>query len=74
MTDPILHDALWHAAVGWVMREHESPLDDGAHAALLDWLAHASAHRAAYDKASLLWLLTGLVPPTGMNAPSSQSS
>lgn len=70
MTDSVQSDAIWQAAVGWLMREHEQRLDPGARKELVAWLAQDPAHRAAYDKASLLWLLTGLVPPSSAEHPS----
>jgi transmembrane sensor len=55
-------DRVWRAAVEWVMREHESPLNGAAEKELFDWLESDPAHRAAYEEASYLWMLTGLVP------------
>lgn len=64
MTDSKRDDLIWQTAVGWVMREHEEPLDPVAHNALLTWLKDNPAHRAAYEEAARLWLLTGLIPPS----------
>ncbi|HUG25901.1 FecR/PupR family sigma factor regulator [Piscinibacter sp.] len=55
-------DAMWQAALGWVMALHESPADRGVRDKLAAWLAEDSAHRAVYDEARRVWLLTGLVP------------
>lgn len=60
-------EKVWHAAVDWVIREHES-LSPVELKELIDWLNMDPAHREAYDDASRLWLLTGLVPPS--DAPS----
>ncbi|MFN3984809.1 MAG: FecR/PupR family sigma factor regulator [Rhodocyclaceae bacterium] len=57
--------SLWTQAVHWVLCEHEGRLDEAARAELRCWLGISSAHRAAYEEASRLWLLTGLVPPQG---------
>lgn len=65
MTDSVQGDVLWQTAVGWVMREHDQQLDAGTREVLFDWLARDPAHRAVYEEASLIWLLTGLVPPVG---------
>lgn len=48
----------------WVLRTHEQPLDPQVTAALNAWLALDPAHRAAYEEAARVWLLTGLVPPS----------
>jgi ferric-dicitrate binding protein FerR (iron transport regulator) len=55
-------DIVWRTAVEWVMRKHESPLNVVAEKELTDWLAKDCSHRAAYEEATRLWLLTGLVP------------
>ncbi len=51
----------------WVLRLHESELETGAPVAppaeLAAWLQADPAHRAAFDEASRVWLLTGMVPP-----------
>ncbi len=62
MTDSTDKDALWQTALDWVMRVHEAPRDSDTHAALTAWLDNNPAHRAAYDEATHIWLLTGLVP------------
>ena len=56
-------DGVWHAAVEWVIREHES-LSAAEREELINWLNMNPAHRKAYDEASRLWLITGLVPPS----------
>jgi transmembrane sensor len=48
--------------VEWIIRKHESQLDVVAEKELTDWLEKDHAHRAAYEEAAQLWLLTGLVP------------
>jgi ferric-dicitrate binding protein FerR (iron transport regulator) len=65
MTDPGNNDSTWQAALGWVMAAHEAPADERVREQLAAWLAADPAHRAAYEEASSIWLLTGLVPPTG---------
>jgi ferric-dicitrate binding protein FerR (iron transport regulator) len=62
MTNSMRDDALWQAAIGWVMLEHEC--QPGTREALREWLARDPAHRPAYDEAALVWLLTGLIPPS----------
>jgi len=58
------HDATWQAAWAWVQRQHETPdLPATDQAALVAWLNAAPAHWAAYERASKVWLMTGLVPP-----------
>ena len=64
MTDSRQNDPVWQAAVDWVLRAQEQPLDPGTTAALTAWLAQDPAHRAAYEEAARIWLLTGLVPPS----------
>lgn len=57
-------DPVWEAAWAWVMRQHErESFDASAQAELARWLQAHPSHRQAYDQASRLWLLTGLVPP-----------
>lgn len=58
-------DRAWQQALDWVLRAQEQPLDAAASAALAAWLAEHPSHRAAYDEAARVWLLTGLVPPAG---------
>ena len=62
MTDSQREDTVWPTAVEWIIRKHDSPLDDIAEKELIAWLKKDFAHRAAYDEASHVWLLTGLVP------------
>lgn len=57
-------DPVWETAWSWVMRQHErDAFDASAQAALAHWLQADLSHRQAYDKASRLWLMAGLVPP-----------
>lgn len=57
-------DVVWSTAWQWVQREHDREhFDDAARAGLVEWLSADASHRKAYDKASRLWLLAGLVPP-----------
>jgi ferric-dicitrate binding protein FerR (iron transport regulator) len=56
-------DAAWQAALDWVMAQHESPEDASLREALAAWLGESPAHRAAYEEARRVWLLTGFVPP-----------
>jgi transmembrane sensor len=65
MTSSEHTDPTWQVAWSWVQREHEQPLDASALAERALWLKSDPAHRQAYDEASRLWLLAGLVPPTG---------
>ena len=62
MADSEGDDFVWRTAVEWIMRKHESPLDAVAEKELIGWLEKDCAHRAAYEEASRLWLLTGLIP------------
>ena len=56
-------DPVWQAAWNWVQRQHErEQFDDAALAELVAWLKLDPAHRVAYNKASRLWLLSGLIP------------
>lgn len=61
MPDSQRDDVAWQTAVDWIIRKHESPLDFVAERDLSDWLAKDPANRAAYEEASQLWMLTGLV-------------
>lgn len=61
MPDSQRDDVAWQTAVDWIIRKHESPLDSVAERDLSDWLAKDPANRAAYEEASQLWMLTGLV-------------
>jgi transmembrane sensor len=57
-------DPVWDAAWSWVTRQHErETFDESAQMELARWLQAEPSHRQAYDKASRLWLLAGLVPP-----------
>ena len=62
MSDSHGEDIAWKTAVEWIMRKHTSPLGAVAEEELLAWLEKDSANRAAYEEASHLWRLTGLVP------------
>jgi ferric-dicitrate binding protein FerR (iron transport regulator) len=62
MPDSPGDDVAWQTAVDWIIRKHESPLDSVAERELSDWLAKDPANRAAYEEASQVWMLTGLVP------------
>jgi transmembrane sensor len=64
MSDSQGDDKAWQTAVEWIMRKHASPLDAAAERELLGWLEEDPANRAAYEEASCLWLLTGMVPRT----------
>lgn len=65
MTDSRQNDPIWQTAVDWVLRTHERSLYENAAAALAAWLDHDSMHRATYEEAARVWLLTGLVPQSG---------
>lgn len=57
-------DPLWGMAWSWLMRQHErATFDAVAHEDLMQWLASSPEHRRVYERASRLWLLSGLVPP-----------
>jgi len=62
-------DPAWHRAWAWVMREHEQPLEGVERQTLKAWLAESDVNRRAYEQASSLWLLAGLVPPTQIDLP-----
>lgn len=51
------------AALRWRMAVHDAPQDPQVRAGLAAWLALSPAHRAAYDEACRLWMLTGLMAP-----------
>lgn len=61
--DPRRNGPVWQAALGWIVAVHEASPGSPVHRQLAAWLAADPAHRAAYDEASQLWLLMGLVPP-----------
>lgn len=63
MTDLQREDPVWNTAVEWVIRGHGLP-DPAYLEELTDWLNQDPSHRAAYEEASRLWLLTGFLPPT----------
>lgn len=64
MTHERESDPIWHVAWSWVQRQHDREnFDDSALAELVAWLKADPLHRQAYNKASRLWLLSGLVPP-----------
>ncbi len=63
MTNPRDNDPVWQAALDWVLRAHAQPLDATTASSLSAWLERDPAHRKAYEEASRVWLLTGLVPP-----------
>ena len=54
---------IWNTAWTWVQREYDrESFDDAARAELSAWLMARPEHRQAYDKATRLWRLSGLVP------------
>jgi len=55
-------DIIWQTAVEWIIRQQELPWDAAAENELIAWLKKDPANRAAYEEASQVWLLTGLVP------------
>ncbi|KQV59749.1 MULTISPECIES: DUF4880 domain-containing protein [unclassified Duganella] len=57
------NDPVWQAALDWVLRAHAQPLDAATAPALAAWLEQDPVHRKAYEEASRVWLLTGLMPP-----------
>lgn len=64
MTEEHEDDPVWQAAWNWVQRQHDHErFDDAAMSELVAWLKQDPAHRTAYNKASRLWLLSGLIPP-----------
>jgi ferric-dicitrate binding protein FerR (iron transport regulator) len=67
MTSSRENDPIWQAALDWVLSAQQQPLDASAASSLAAWLAEAPAHRTAYEEASRVWLLTGLVPPLSKN-------
>jgi transmembrane sensor len=64
MSDSHGGDKAWQTAVEWIIRKQASPLDTASENELLAWLEEDPANRAAYEEASNVWLLTGLVPRT----------
>lgn len=64
MTSSRENDPVWQAALDWVLSAQQQPLDAQTASALAAWLAQSPAHQTAYEKASRVWLLTGLVPPS----------
>lgn len=64
MTSSRENDPVWQAALDWVLSAQQQPLDAHAASSLAAWLDAAPAHRTAYEEASRVWLLTGLVPPS----------
>jgi transmembrane sensor len=71
MADSQGDDIVWRTAVEWIIRKHESPLDVVAEKELASWLEKDRAHRAAYEEATQLWLLTGLIPRSEESGPES---
>ena len=67
MTSSRENDPVWQAALDWVLGAQQQALNPQTASALAAWLAQSPAHRAAYEEASRVWLLTGLVPPTAKN-------
>jgi transmembrane sensor len=56
-------DPVWDAAWAWVQRAYDrDSFDDHARAERDRWLLADPAHRRAYERASQVWALTGLVP------------
>jgi ferric-dicitrate binding protein FerR (iron transport regulator) len=64
MTNSSENDPVWQAALDWVLCAQRQPLDAATAASLSTWLAQDPAHGQAYEKASRVWLLTGLIPPS----------
>jgi ferric-dicitrate binding protein FerR (iron transport regulator) len=62
MADSQRDDVIWQTAIEWIIRKHESPLEAAAENELAAWLKKDPSNRAAYEEASHLWLLAGLVP------------
>ncbi|MCR6651349.1 MAG: DUF4880 domain-containing protein [Cellvibrionaceae bacterium] len=62
MRDAEYSDEVWQQAQDWVMHLHESTLDAAGRENLGLWLQESIAHRKAYEQASALWLMMGLVP------------
>lgn len=57
-------DPVWDTAWAWVLRHHdEKYLNEDTTRELAQWLAADPGHLKAYEEASHLWLLSGLVPP-----------
>ncbi len=63
-----IKDLVWYTAVEWVIRERGLLTSDDQRE-MIDWLNRNPAHRAAYEEASCLWLLSGLA-----SLPSSHSA
>jgi ferric-dicitrate binding protein FerR (iron transport regulator) len=67
VTEPQWEDQVWRTAVEWVIRSHGT-LGPADLKELSKWLKAHPFHQEAYEEATRLWLLTGLVPPS--NPPS----
>lgn len=66
MAAPDHDELLWQIAIGWIRRQHESELSVAERKELDAWLKENPAHRAAYDEAAQVWLISGLIPPAGL--------
>lgn len=62
MTDSEYSNEVWKQAQDWVMNLHESTVGTEGLETLRQWLEKDITHRKAYEQASTLWLMTGLVP------------
>ena len=57
-------DPVWNTAWAWVTRQHSREgLPEDELRNLVKWIDADAAHRANYERAAKLWLLSGLVPP-----------
>lgn len=61
------NDKHWQAAMDWVLRLHDNELQgavpEALQAELATWLRADPGHRPAFEEASRVWLITGMVPP-----------
>lgn len=55
-------DIAWEQAVSWIMRQHESQLDEVDLKIMKTWLQEDPLHQKVYGKARALWVATGLIP------------
>jgi ferric-dicitrate binding protein FerR (iron transport regulator) len=55
-------DIAWEQAVSWIMRQHESQLDEVDLEVMKTWLQEDPLHQKVYGEARALWTATGLIP------------
>lgn len=66
-------DSAWDEALDWLLAVQERSQDARLHTELEAWLAADPRHRAAYDRAQRVWVLTGeAVPASAVAAPAAE--